>query len=139
MIAGLLIRCSSYILLQFRILVLKAKKCLISVYSGVGLIDGYKGPLALLRFFNKQSNQCNYALRMSSLDNEAIASQQSSYSSSSSINVKLDNVKNMRDISTAKSSYIKPNKIIRTGCVSKASDEDVRVCHYIIIIIIPSI
>lgn len=40
------------------------------------------------------------------------------------INIKLDNVKNMRDLA-AISDKILPNKVIRTGCVSKASTSDV--------------
>jgi hypothetical protein len=44
---------------------------------------------------------------------------------SSSININLNNVKNMRDIASV-SSNIKSTKILRTGCVSKASDDDVR-------------
>ena len=48
----------------------------------------------------------------------------SPYIDASSINYKLDNIKNMRDVSTAVSGRIKPAKIFRTGCVSKASDSD---------------
>ena len=71
-------------------------------------------------------------------DNQAISSSTQHQLSSSSplsspasvnVNVKLDNVKNMRDISTVRtsSSYIKPNKVIRTGCVSRASENDVSI------------
>lgn len=80
-------------------------------------------------------------------DNQAISSStqhqlSSSSPLSSNVNVKLDNVKNMRDISTVRtsSSYIKPNKVIRTGCVSRASENDVSIVlsfhtlHYLFII-----
>ena len=72
-------------------------------------------------------------------DNQVISSSTQQQLSSSSpasvnVNVKLDNVKNMRDIGTVRtssssssSSYIKPNKIIRTGCVSRASENDVSI------------
>jgi hypothetical protein len=43
----------------------------------------------------------------------------------SAINLPLENVKNMRDMSTA-SDLIAPARIIRTGCVSKATTGDVR-------------
>jgi hypothetical protein len=39
-------------------------------------------------------------------------------------NVKLDGILNLRDLSTV-SNKVKPNKLIRTGCISKASDKDV--------------
>jgi hypothetical protein len=40
-------------------------------------------------------------------------------------NVNLKNVKNLRDISSAMPNVLS-TKIMRTGCVSKASDDDVR-------------
>lgn len=89
----------------------------------------------MLRFKKQQiNNRCHDAIQMISGDddNQAISSTQQQLSSSPlssasvNVNVKLDNVKNMRDISTVRtSSYIKPNKVIRTGCVSRASDNDV--------------
>lgn len=48
----------------------------------------------------------------------------SSYVDATSINYKLDNIKNMRDVSTAISGKIKPALVFRTGCVSKASEGD---------------
>lgn len=44
--------------------------------------------------------------------------------STSSVNIDLDNVKNMRDMTTAYEKML-GSKIIRTGCVSKASDTDI--------------
>lgn len=42
----------------------------------------------------------------------------------SSVNINLSNIKNLRDLSTAiPNAY--SSKILRTGCVSKASDDDV--------------
>lgn len=41
--------------------------------------------------------------------------------------IALENVKNLRDVATASSSVqVVPLKIFRTGCISKASDADVR-------------
>ena len=48
-----------------------------------------------------------------------------SLSSTSSVNIELENVKNMRDMTTAYEKMLS-SKIIRTGCVSKASESDVR-------------
>jgi hypothetical protein len=90
----------------------------------------------MIRFKNQQiNNRCYDAaiqMKLGDDDNQAISSTQQQLSSSPlsstsiNINIKLDNVKNMRDISTVRiSSYIKPNKVIRTGCVSRASDNDV--------------
>lgn len=46
---------------------------------------------------------------------------------SSIINIKLDNIKNMRDIATSiDSNRITPLQVFRTGCISKASDSDVK-------------
>ena len=39
---------------------------------------------------------------------------------------KLEGILNFRDLSTV-CNKVKPNKIIRTGCISKASDSDVSV------------
>ena len=45
-----------------------------------------------------------------------------------SINMKFDNIVNMRDLCTASSSVsVVKAKIFRTGCVSKASDADVSI------------
>ena len=39
-------------------------------------------------------------------------------------NVKLDGILNLRDLATV-NSKVKPRKLIRTGCISRASDSDV--------------
>lgn len=45
----------------------------------------------------------------------------------SAVNIPLQNIKNIRDLSTASEiTAMLQNKIFRTGCVSKASDEDAR-------------
>lgn len=41
------------------------------------------------------------------------------------VNIKLEGVKNMRDLSTAREKLIKPGLVYRTGCVSKCSPSDV--------------
>lgn len=42
------------------------------------------------------------------------------------VNIKFDNIVNMRDLCTASATVaVVPAKIFRTGCVSKASDADV--------------
>ena len=48
---------------------------------------------------------------------------------SSSVNIQLDNIKNMRDIATSSVASIKAGIIYRTGCVSKASDKDIQLCN----------
>lgn len=46
-----------------------------------------------------------------------------------SVNIKFDNIVNMRDICTASTTVsVRPAKIFRTGCVSKASEADVSGC-----------
>ena len=48
-----------------------------------------------------------------------------------SVNMKFDNIVNMRDLCTASSSVsVVPAKIFRTGCVSKASEADVSTHHF---------
>lgn len=43
-----------------------------------------------------------------------------------SVNIKFDNIVNMRDLCTASATVkVVPSKIFRTGCVSKASEADV--------------
>ncbi len=103
----------------------------------LGSINSFRSNCLILRFKNEQiNNRCHDAIQMISGDddNQAISSSTQQQLSSSSpasvnVNVKLDNVKNMRDISTVRtsSSYIKPNKVIRTGCVSRASENDVSI------------
>ena len=44
----------------------------------------------------------------------------------SSPNIKLEKIPNMRDLSTATTIKIKNNYMYRTGCVSKATENDVR-------------
>lgn len=46
-----------------------------------------------------------------------------------SVNIQLDNIKNMRDIASSSVTSIKPGIIYRTGCVSKASDNDIQLCN----------
>ena len=49
-----------------------------------------------------------------------------SMTATANINVNLNNIKNLRDISSVVGNA-RPTKILRTGCVSKASDEDVSI------------
>ena len=44
--------------------------------------------------------------------------------STTTVNVNLESIKNLRDLSSALNNS-RPNRILRTGCVSKATDEDV--------------
>ncbi len=46
-----------------------------------------------------------------------------------SVNIQLDNIKNMRDIASSSVTSIKPGTIYRTGCVSKASENDIQLCN----------
>ena len=45
----------------------------------------------------------------------------------SGVNIKLDNILNMRDLSTASPFKISRNKIFRSGCPSKASAADINI------------
>eukprot|EP01035_Chromulina_nebulosa_P031866 gene31866-42507_t len=47
-----------------------------------------------------------------------------SMTATANINVNLNNIKNLRDLSSVVGNA-RPTKILRTGCVSKASDEDI--------------
>jgi hypothetical protein len=49
-----------------------------------------------------------------------------SMTATANININLNNIKNLRDLSSVVGNA-RPTKILRTGCVSKASDEDVSI------------
>ena len=55
-----------------------------------------------------------------------------SMTATANVNVNLNNIKNLRDLSSAVGNA-RPTKILRTGCVSKATDEDVRIKLFVFI------
>mmetsp|Transcript_28457 Transcript_28457/g.47825 ORF Transcript_28457/g.47825 Transcript_28457/m.47825 type:complete len:338 (-) Transcript_28457:126-1139(-) len=78
---------------------------------------GYYVPVAIVPIVRKTAS----SIYQTSIH---MSSSVESSDDASNVNVKLDNVKNMRDLSTA-APGIAPAKIIRTGCVSRATSDDI--------------
>mmetsp|Transcript_13358 Transcript_13358/g.22256 ORF Transcript_13358/g.22256 Transcript_13358/m.22256 type:complete len:294 (-) Transcript_13358:1933-2814(-) len=78
---------------------------------------GYYVPVAIVPIVRKTAS----SIYQTSIH---MSSSVESSDDASNVNVKLDNVKNMRDLSTA-APGIAPARIIRTGCVSRATSDDI--------------